>query len=262
MYLSIAAASEFPKLTITDVKKDKNQYSECGNTTVPDRDLKKWHIDRIQTALNGIKSELYSDRMLISSRTALVESELTAWRNAILTAVSFRATLILALYSAGLLEGLLLPALTADLFIGSVAFILFAVIKEKIHGYIIRIEISFLSVMNNLTFYENYVNSQTYHIDNVRDEKILFFFAYLEFASAAVRADQIVYYDNAAKSVFFRKIRTDLDSELEATKAAMETAKISYASLKLFREKYPDDLNTLSHMIPQSFLNYLKEKVE
>jgi hypothetical protein len=185
-----------------------------------DENTKRWHIDRMQTWLEHIIEEVDTDRTQFRSRTELVENEFTTWRNAILAAASFAASIILGLSS--LLKDLTLPMLIADVLIGLIAFILFSFIKGKVHDHILRTDALYLEAMSKLDSVRGYAISKTYNLDEINDGKIDFFFQYSLLAAAVVRVNLIDRYESMLKSTLLKKIQEELKRDLEKAKMQLE----------------------------------------
>jgi hypothetical protein len=223
--------------------------------TRSDEDMKKWHIDRTQTFLQSIIEELDTDKTQFRSRTELVENEFTTWRNAILAAASFVASIILGLSS--LLKDLTLPTLIADVLIGLIAFIVFSFIKGKVHDHILRTDALYLEAISKLNLVKGYAISQTYNLDEISGGKMDFFFSYSLLAAAAVRVKLVDRYESMLKSMFLRKIQEELKRDLEKAKKHLEVGEIVYQSIKSSWSDYSDDLEFFS-AIHNPFLNYLE----
>jgi hypothetical protein len=104
-----------------------------------EEERKKWYIDRIEKTLETIMKQVESERAQNKSEADRIEIVYTTWRNRFLTASTFAATVILglsALWEEFKLE-FMLPLLTADVVAGIIPFIVFTLIKGKIHGYIL-----------------------------------------------------------------------------------------------------------------------------
>jgi hypothetical protein len=113
-----------------------------------EQDMKKWHIDSLKTALVSMIQRLDSNRTQLRARGELVENIFTTWRNAVLGGVLVSASVILGLSSVGLLKEFMVLMLIADLLIGLIMFIVFSVIKGKVHARILSMDVSFLSAIN------------------------------------------------------------------------------------------------------------------
>jgi hypothetical protein len=223
--------------------------------TSSDEDMKKWHIDRMQTFLQSIIEELDTDKTQFRSRTELVENEFTTWRNAILASASFAASIILGLSS--LLKDLTLSTLIADVLIGLIAFIVFSFIKGNVHDQILRTDALYLEAISKLNLVKGYSISQTYNLDEISGGKLDFFFSYSLLAAAAVRVKLVDRYESMLKSIFLRKIQEELKRDLGKAKKQLEVGEIVYQSVKSSWRDYSADLEFFSAIhIP--FLNYLE----
>ena len=103
-------------------------------------EMKKWRIDLVQRTLEITIQRYESERARTRSLTDLVENTLTTWRNAVLAAISFAASVILGLSSVDLFKEYILQMLVADILIGLIAFIVFTAIKGKVHGLILSMD--------------------------------------------------------------------------------------------------------------------------
>lgn len=149
-------------------------------------EIKKWRISRIQAAIDSRIQKLESDRAKIMSQAELIENTYTAWRNPILAATTFAASIILGLYSAGLLwNEVILPLLSIDISIGLASFVIFTVLRGRIHSLSLSMNTSFLSAIDKLSYYRRYFNMETYFVENLELKKIDSYYNYHTFASLA-----------------------------------------------------------------------------
>lgn len=226
-----------------------------------EQDMKKWHIDSLKTALVSMIQRLDSNRTQLRARGELVENIFTTWRNAVLGGVLVSASVILGLSSVGLLKEFMVLMLIADLLIGLIMFIVFSVIKGKVHALILSMDVSFLSAINKLNFLRDYFITETYYLDNIEDERINFFFEYGIFASTAVTADLIDEFEIMSNSVFFMKIRYNLQQGLGVIMAGMNAAIDFYEKSKSYWNNYSSDLHHLRY-VHEYFFSYHRYKIE
>jgi len=184
-------------------------------------EMKKWHIDRIQTVVESTIQNLEAERTEIRSQADLVENTVTTLRNPILTAVSFAAPIILSLIPVGLPIDLMLKFLIANIVVGLIAFIVFTVIRGRIHSLTLSMDASFLSAIRKLNYFRRYFNTEIYHLQILKEERIVSFFNYANFASMAVQVDLIESFENMSKSRFFKGMRNDLQVRLKLIKDTM-----------------------------------------
>jgi hypothetical protein len=228
-----------------------------------ERDMKKWHVDRLQTALESMIQELDANRTQLRSRAELVENFFTNWRNGVLAAVLLAASVVLGLSSIGLLNEFMLQlVIIADIFVGLILFMVFTAIKGKVHGLCLSMDISFLSAISKLNLLRDYSTAQTYYLDKIEDKRINFLFDYGIFASAAVRAELIDDFEKMSDSVFFVKIQKSLRHNLDLTKANMNAAIAFYERSKSsWNDDYNRDLKKL-RPVHEYFFKYHGYKIE
>ena len=90
---------------------------------------------------------------------------------------------------------------------------------------------------------------ETYFIDKIGDDRILFFWAYLAFASPPVRVYLIDIFNDMHKSKLFWRIKPRLPLYLNLQKKLMKKAKQVYEDQKSPWNKYSSDLEKLNPYI-------------
>ena len=163
-----------------DNSKDYDNKASSNND-MPERDEKKWLIDRIERLLDIMVKDIESERAKHKSDAERVENSYTFWRNAFLAATSFTAPLILGLYSATIREEFMLIILIADLVIGLVAFMVFNYIGARVHLYIQIMDHFYFQVLNALNSVAVHIGSDSAVIDEIETDRLLFFRTYLFF---------------------------------------------------------------------------------
>jgi hypothetical protein len=256
----------FNYLKITELVKrlrDKSDLIATSDTnSMSEQDMKKWHIDELKIALESMIERLDSNRRQLRSRADMVENLFTTWRNVVLGGVSFVAPAILGLSSVvRVLKEFMLQLLIADILIGLIMFIVFSFIKGKIHAHILSMDVCFLSAINKLNFLRDYSITETYYLDKIEDERINFFFNYGIFASTAVTADLIDEFENMANSVFFARIRHNLQQGLGIIMAGINVAIDFYEKSKSSWNNYRSDLQHLRY-VHEYFFKYNIYKIE
>jgi hypothetical protein len=222
---------------------------------------KKWHMDRIQTLVGSYVQMFESERARFRPRIEIVENDLTALRNGFLGGASFAAPPFLTLYSAGLWKELILALFAVDIIVGLITFVVFTVLKDKARNLILIMDSGYFLAANKLTDLNNLFIKETYFIDKIEDDRILFFWAYLAFASLAVRVYLIDIFNDMYKSKLFWRIKPRLLLSLNLQKQLVKQAKQVYEDQKLPWSKYSSDLEKLNPYI-EEFLKYdeLKER--
>jgi hypothetical protein len=225
-------------------------------------EVKKWRISRIQAAIDSRIQKLESDRAKIMSQAELIENTFTAWRNPILAATTFAASIILGLYSAGLLwNEVILPLLSIDISIGLASFLIFTILRGRIHSLSLLMNTSFLSAIDKLNYFRRYFNMETYFVENLELKKIDSYYNYNTFASLAVQVQLLDSYDKMAKSIFFKKLKNDLEVYLRETKESMDYGIEAYEEEKSSWNKYGINMRHL-HYVHDDFFKYHGYKID
>ena len=220
-----------------------------------EEEMKKWRIDLVQRTLESTIQRYELERARIRSLTDLVENTLTTWRNAVLAGFVLAASIILGLSSVDLFKEFILRMLVADILVGLIAFIVFTVIKGKVHAVILSTDGLYYLALDRLNTLKYAFMLRMYHIDKIEHERIYFFLTYSIFASLAVRVHLIDVLENISSSVFFRKIRFRIRGALEAQKVAVNTAMNIYEKRKSSWTQYSSDLQEFnSHL--EDFFKY------
>jgi hypothetical protein len=240
---------------------DKNGSSN-NNNNPSELDMKKWRIDRIQTFLDSLIRDTGSARTQMKSQAELIENTLTTWRNAVLAATSFAASIIFGLSSVNLFREFILQMLAADIIIGLAAFIVFTIIKGKVHRIILSMDASFLVAISKLEHLTVYFNGIAYPLEKLEEDEITSYFTYGMFASFAAKVNLIKNYENMSNSAFFRKkiMRNDLRWKADSLKKGMEYAMGLYESDKLLWNKY--GIISGNRYVHEDFFKYYGYKIE
>lgn len=224
-----------------------------------EEEKKKWHIDRVQTLVGSYVQKFESERARNRSHTDIVENDLTTLRSVFLGGASVAAPLILTLYSAGLWNELMLPLLAVDLAVGLIAFVVFTVLKNKARDLILTMDTGYFVAADKLADLNSLFIKETYSFDEIEDERILFFWAYLAFASLAVRVYLIDIFNDMYKSKLFWRIKPRLLLSLNVQKQLVKQAKQVYVDQRspwnYYGNKYSSDLQKLNPYI-EEFLRY------
>jgi hypothetical protein len=218
---------------------------------------KKWHIDRIETLVESYVDKFESERSRFRSRIEKVENDLAAWRNAFLSGASVVASVILGLYSAGLWKEIMLPLLAIDIAVGLIAFSLFNELKKKAHDLLLTMDASYFLTADKLADLHNLFIKETYRVDEIKEERIYFFWAYLSFASLAVRVYLIDAFNDMYRSKLFRSSRPRLRQYSSLQKQLVKKAQEVYADQRspwnYYSNKYTEDLKKLNTYIEEFF---------
>lgn len=230
-----------------------------------EEEKKKWHIDRVQTLVESYVQKFESERARNRSHTGIVENDLTTLRNAFLGGASFAASLFLTLYSADLWKELMLPLLAIDLAVGLIAFVVFTVLKNKVHDLILTMDTGYFVAADKLADLNSLFIKETYSIDEIDDDRIYFFWAYLAFASLAVRVYLIDIFNDMSKSKLFWRKKPRLLLSLNLQKKLVKKAQQVYADQRspwnYHGNKYSSDLEKLNPYIEEFFkYNETKER--
>jgi hypothetical protein len=198
-----------------------------------------------------------SQRARNRSHTDIVENDLTASRSAFLSGASVAATVILGLYSAGLWKEIMLPLLAIDITVGLIAFAVYNDRKKKARALILTMDTGYFVAADKLADLNSLFIKETYRIEEIDEERIYFFWAYLAFASLAVRVYLIDIFDDMSKAKPFRSIKSRLLLYLNLQKQLVKKAHQVYVDQRspwnYDGNKYNADLEKLNTYIEEFF---------
>jgi hypothetical protein len=227
-----------------------------------EEEKKKWQIDRVQTLIESYVKKFESERARNRSWTDIVENDLTASRSAYLSAVSVAATVILALYSANVWKELMLPLLAVDIGIGMIVYAIFNSRKKRTRHLVLTMDAAYFLAADKLTDLHSLFIQITANIDEIDEERIRFYWAYLAFASLAVRVYLIDIFDDMSKSKLFLTIRSRLSKSLKLQRALVKKAQEVHGDPRspwnYYDVNYNSDLEKLNPYI-EEFFNYDEE---
>ena len=177
-----------------------------SNETEKKEEQRKWHIDRVQTLVESYIEKIELERVRNKAYTDKAENRIITWKNAILGTVTFAATLILVFYSSDVSKGSILLLLVIDLFIGLMAFLGFNFVIGRAHRRILDMNACYDSASDKLAdLHSLIIKKTTENIHEIDEKKIDFYWAYLAFASLAVRVYLIDIFNDISKSKIFWK---------------------------------------------------------
>jgi hypothetical protein len=224
------------------------------------REKKKWHIDRIERTLETIIKQLESERTQNKSEADRIENVYTAWRNAVLTATSFAASLILGLYSADVWnEEFALQMLAADVIVGMLAFIVTSIIRRKIQGHILSMDTSYFHALNSLNRLALFIADKTVSIDKNDMNKLWWFVLYVRFTEKAVRGKYIDSLQGISRSRFFKK--TSFPEKYERVKTSMNEGIAIYRQDPEVFNEFPSDLKVMKNL-HQNFFGHFDYTID
>ncbi len=225
---------------------------------------KKWHIDRVQTLVGSYVEKFESERGRFRSWIVIVENELTTLKNILVGGGAAPVPLILALYSRGfLVEWMAATLLVADLILIPVAFVLLTFWRNKVRNLLLIMDSGYSLAATQLEDLHNLFIKEAYPIDEIEDDRIRFFWAYLAFASLAVRVYLIDVFNDMYKSRIFWRIKPLLWLYLQRHRVTMTQAQQAYIDensvLKRDSTRYNSDLQRLNPYL-EEFFNYDSRK--
>jgi hypothetical protein len=173
-----------------------------------EEEKKKWMIERVQTLVESYLEKIELERARNKAYTDKVENGLKTWKNAILGTVTFFAPSILAIYSDDVSKGSIPALLVVDIIIGLVAFLGFNFVMGRAHWRILDMNACYYLASDKLADLNNLIIKKTTgHIDEIEVEKFYFYWAYLAFASLAVRVYLIDIFNDMSRSIIFWRER-------------------------------------------------------
>jgi hypothetical protein len=222
---------------------------------------KKWLIERIQTLVESYVEKIELERARNKAHTDIVENGLSAWRTALLSGVTVAATIILALSARPVLIAFhdeLIVLLIADLLIGLAVFLVFTYLMNKAHNLILNLNGYYFIASDKLADLNSLIIKKTHRIHEIDEEKIYFYWAYLAFASLAVRVYLIDIFNDISKSKIFRKEKSRWRIYWNRQKLTVKQAKDAYdedpnSFLNRNRSKYISDVVKLNKYIEEFF---------
>jgi hypothetical protein len=235
-----------------------------------EEDKKKWRIDRVQTLVESYVDKIELERARNKAYTDKVENGLKTWKNAILGTVAFFAPIILAFYSNDVSNGLIPPLFYVDVIIGLIAFLGFTFVMGRTHRLILDLNGYYSIASDKLADLNSLIIKETtQHIHEIDEKKIEFYWAYLAFASLAVRVYLIDIFNDISKSIIFWRDKPHWQMRWYQQTTTVKQAKNAYdvnpqSRLNVYREMYSSDVARLNTYIEEffkfDFLNYNEKK--
>lgn len=239
---------------------DYDNKNSSINNNISEVDAKKWYIHRTEKTLEAVIKNLESERTQNKSEADLIEDKFMSVRNPILSATPIALSIILGLYSARIFDQFILQILLfADVFIGLIAFIVFSLIKRKIHHLILSMDNDYAIAVHALDYLATYITFNTSFLDEIQLDRLEFFLVYTRFAASTVGAILISGLYNISKSVFFRK--TKLPEEYKNTMGMVISAIREYEQNISYFDMHLDDLKEI-YVVHQNFFNYHGYKID
>jgi hypothetical protein len=171
--------------------------------------------------------------------------------------------LILTFYSRGFLVEWMPTLLVADLILIPAAFVVLTLWRNKVRNLLLIMDSGYFLAATKLEDLNNLFIKETYPIDEIEDDRILFFWAYLAFASLAVRVYLIDVFNDMYKSRIFWRIKPRLWLYLKRQRDTMTQAQQGYIDersvLENYSNRYSIDLQKLNPYI-EEFFNYDSRK--
>lgn len=245
-------------LAYIETKKRRNMSNQ--------EEKKKWMIGRVQTLVESYVDKIELERARNKAHTDKVENGLKTWKNAILGTVTFFAPIILAIYSDDVSNGSIPPLFYVDVIIGLIAFLGFTFVLGRAHRLILDLNAYYSIASDKLADLNSLIIKETTeHIHEIEEEKIQFYWAYLAFASLAVRVYLIDIFEDISKSKIFGKERGRWSryrlQQKHAVIQAMDTYYTNPGSfLAVNRAKYITDIVKLNGYIEEFFKYDIKGK--
>jgi hypothetical protein len=239
----------------------KHDVLDAIRTKEEKEEMKKWHIDRVQTVLENRIQKLDSERKQIRSQAELVENRVTTWSKTLFTGASFAAPLILGMYSIDFLRDFVLPLLAVDIGIGILMYMRYTSIRGKIHGLTLSMDEAFLSAISKLNYFRDYFAMDTYFLDKITENKIASFYNYHTFASLAAQVELIENLEKMINSKYFDKIKEDLQVRLRDKKETMEYGMQAYEEQKPAWDRDQIDWKMLRY-VHEDFFKYNGYKID
>lgn len=190
-----------------DHSKDSDDKSTAHKKGIEmsDLDKKKYLIDRIERQLDTVIKEKESRKMEDMAEVDSVENQITFYRNAVLTATSFAASIIVGVSALDRLEQIIiLQLLAADIIIGLTAFIVSSLIKGRVQDLRQSLDKSYARVLIALDTLVWNIAGRTFDIDDIPLLRLYFYRNYAAFAAVAVEVKILSSLDKISKSWFFR----------------------------------------------------------
>ena len=159
----------------------------------------------------------------------------------------------------------MLGLLAIDIVIGLIVYAIFDDRRKKARRLILTMDAGYFLAADKLADLHSLFIQKTYDTDKIDEETISFYWAYLAFASLAVRVYLIDIFDDMSKSKLFLKIRSSLSRSLKVQRDLVKRAQEVHGDPRSpwnnSGDRYNSDLEKLNPYI-EEFFNMMKQEKE